>query len=67
MATVTITITAGNNAGSTFRKMAAQINKIAASVPDVNSTGASYVLTVDNSDNSVAITAGPTTTSKAYF
>ena len=67
MATVTITITAGSNAGSTFRKMAAQINKIAAVVPDVNSTGASYVLTVDNGDNSVAISSGPTTTAKAYF
>lgn len=67
MATVTVTITAGNNAGATFRKMGKQIQKMASNLPDVNSTGASYVLTVDNSDNSVAITAGPVTTSKHFF
>lgn len=71
MASVTITIPA--NVGSTnqeyetgnfLRHMAKQLNHLAASMPDKVSSGASTVLTIDNTASgtslgSVQITAGP--------
>lgn len=63
MATVTVTIPAGNETGAILRKLAANINQIAANVPDKVAGGASTVLTVDNGPAtgfvSVQITAGP--------
>lgn len=70
MATLTVTITAGAGAhpGERLRKMAKQIEKAASVVPDSVSTGASVVLTIDNSDPSVQITAGPyQNTAKLWF
>lgn len=61
MATLTLTFTAGSNAGASLRKLAATIEACASAVPDVNSTGASTVLTLDNGTGvcTVQITAGP--------
>lgn len=70
MATLAITITAGAGAhpGERLRKLAGQIEKAAQVVPDSVSTGASVVLTVDNSDPSVQITGGPyQNTTKLWF
>lgn len=63
MATLTITQTAGSEAGAILRRLANQIEKAAADVPDRVPTGASTVLTIDNAPAtgtaSVQITAGP--------
>lgn len=61
MATVTLTTTAGGNFGSNIRALAAALNKLAQDIPDVNSTGASSVLTIDNGSGfaKVTISAGP--------
>lgn len=64
MATLTITITAANgDAGQLLRRLAHQIEKAAAAVPDRVTTGASTVLTIDNAPSagvaSVQITGGP--------
>lgn len=48
MATLPITITAGNNAGASLRQLALAIQKAASVLPDTNPTGASVVLTIDN-------------------
>ena len=69
MATVTITIAAGANAGEKFRRLAKQIEKAAAVVPDNLSSGASTVLTIDNAVGtaSVQITAGPYQNTSAFL
>lgn len=64
MASVTVTWTAGQTAGSGIRGLANALNKIANDLPDANPTGASTVLTLDNATTSgekcsVQITAGP--------
>jgi hypothetical protein len=63
MASVTVTITAGSETGAILRRLAKQIDKMAATVPDRVSTGASTVLTIDNAPStgvvSVQLTAGP--------
>lgn len=63
MASVTVTWTAGQEAGAGLRRLAKQIEKAAGNVPDRNSSGASVVLTIDNALGShcgVAVT-GPYT------
>lgn len=67
MASVTLTVAAGGNAGAQFRQLAKAIEKAVAHVPDTNSTGASTVLTIDNGAGSlcgVQVTAGPYTGSQ---
>lgn len=63
IATLTITIAAGGNAGATFRKLAARIEQATRDMPDINSTGASVVLTIDNAPSvgvaTVQVTGGP--------
>lgn len=63
MATLTITVAANGNAGSIYRRLAAQIAQAARDMPDNPSTGASSVLTIDNAPSAgtatVQITAGP--------
>lgn len=61
MASLTLTFTAGSNAGASLRKLAKKIEECASTLPDVNSTGASTVLTLDNGSGvcTVQITAGP--------
>lgn len=70
MATLTVTMTAGTPSGSLLRRMAIQLEKIAGDIPDVTSTGASMVLTIDNAPSagtaSFQITAGPYTSSVYY-
>lgn len=65
MATLTITVAAGGQAGAAFRKLAQRINEAASALPDANPTGADTVLTIDNGPSSglasVQITAGPIT------
>lgn len=67
MATLTVTVAKGGEAGATFRKVAKAIRQVAADIPDANPTGASYVLTIDNAPAtgtvSVQVTAGPITSS----
>lgn len=67
MATVTITIAAGAQAGSKYRRLAKQIEKAVAAMPDEVSTGASSVLTIDNAPAtgtaSAQVTSGPYTSS----
>lgn len=67
MATLTVTIAAGSNAGERLRYLAKQLEKAASVVPDNQSTGASTVLTLDNADPSIQITAGPFTNSAKLF
>lgn len=71
MASVTITIAANANAGSVIRRMACQLEAIAAAMPDNPSTGASTVLTIDNAAGggagTVQVTAGPYQTSALPF
>lgn len=69
MASVTITIAAGGEAGAVFRRLAKQIEKAAANLPDRNPTGASTVLTIDNALGShagVSIT-GPIASSTTFL
>ena len=67
MATQTHTFAAGQHAGSRLRRMARAIERAAADVPDVVPTGASTVLTIDNTALSVQITAGPYQSGVKYF
>ena len=68
MATVTCTTTAGGNFGSNLRALAWGLQQLAASVPDVNATGASSVLTIDNGSGfaKVTISAGPYTNTTGF-
>lgn len=63
MATLAVTIPINGNAGAVLRKLASNIEVIAANIPDNNSSGASVVLTVDNAPAGgvvgVQITGGP--------
>lgn len=62
MASVTITFTAGSEAGAVIRQIAGALEKVASPLPDRNPTGASTVLTIDNAVGShcgVQITSGP--------
>lgn len=65
MATLTITIAAGSETGAVLRRLAKQIEKAAAGVPDKVSSGASTTLVLDNNPSggtvSVQITGGPYT------
>ena len=67
MATLAVTFTAGKETGALLRRLANAIQQASAGVPDVVSTGASTVLTIDNASAagtaSVQITAGPYTSS----
>jgi hypothetical protein len=69
MATLTVTFTAGSNAGAQLRRLAKAIELQAAACPDQGGSGASTVLTVDNAPSSgtvsVQITAGPYATTAA--
>lgn len=73
MATLTITITAADadgGAGEVLRKMAKQLQKAAAAIPDRTPTGASHTLVIDNAPAtgaaSIQVTGGPYT-SALYF
>lgn len=63
MATLTVTIPAGGQAGSVLRKLAKNLDKLASGMPDVVAGGASTVLTINNAPStgtvSVEVTAGP--------
>lgn len=63
MATLAITLAINTNAGAVLRRLASQIEKAAADVPDLNSSGASVVLTIDNAPGAgtatVQVTGGP--------
>ena len=48
MATLAVTITAGNNAGASLRALAKAIEKAASPLGDTNGSGASVTLTIDN-------------------
>jgi propanediol dehydratase large subunit len=79
MASVTITFPANTGStnqeyetGAQLRHLARQISKLAAGMPDKVSSGASTVLTIDNtasgrSVGSVQITAGPYQTAALRF
>lgn len=67
MSTLAITIPVTNgDAGALLRRLAQQIEKAAAPIPDRVASGASIVLTIDNAPSAglatVQITAGPYTT-----
>ena len=68
MATLTLTVAAGGNAGASFRKLGKTIERAVAEIPDVNATGASTVLTLDNGSGvcTVQVTAGPYTSTTVY-
>lgn len=63
MATLTLTFTAGSEAGATMRALSNAIEKAVGHMPDKNATGASTVITFDNAPStgtvSVQVTAGP--------
>lgn len=63
MATLTITLAKGSEAGATIRQYARALQKIAADMPDANPTGASVTLVIDNAPStgtaSFQITGGP--------
>jgi hypothetical protein len=63
MATLTITYAAGSETGAALRKLAKNIEAIAANVPDKVAGGASTVLTITDSGTggfaTVQLTAGP--------
>jgi hypothetical protein len=63
MASVTITLAAGSETGAILRRLAKQIDKMAATVPDKCHSGASSTIVVDNAPStgvvSVQITGGP--------
>lgn len=67
MATLPITIAKGSQTGALLRRLAMQIERMALDVPDIVSTGADTVLTIDNAPAagtaSIQITAGPYTSS----
>jgi len=60
MATVSCTATAGGDFGAQCRKLAKAIEKVAATVPDKNSTGASSVLVINDAVGFAKVTiTGP--------
>jgi hypothetical protein len=63
MATLAITIPANSETGAILRRLSRAIVRVSADIPDKVSSGASVVLTVDNSPSvgtaSVQITSGP--------
>lgn len=65
MATLTVSFTAGSETGALLRRLAKNIDRVAAGIPDKCSTGATTVLTIDNGPAtgvvSVQITSGPYT------
>jgi hypothetical protein len=67
MATLTVTIAAGANAGYVLRKLGQRLQEAAAGIPDTVPTGASTTLVIDNSPAtgvvSAQITGGPYTSS----
>jgi hypothetical protein len=70
MASAVITIAVPGNAGATLRKLAQQINRAASVLPDVNTSGASVVCTINDTPGggaiaSVAVT-GPYTSGTFY-
>jgi hypothetical protein len=69
MATVTCTVAAGGQFGSSLRSLAAALQKLAQDVPDGNPTGASSVLTIDNGTGfaKVTISAGPYTNTTGFI
>jgi hypothetical protein len=69
MATLDLTIAQGNQAGARLRRLASQIEKLAAQVPDNNAGGASVVVRIDNTAGSVcslAFQSGPYTGGPFY-
>jgi hypothetical protein len=66
MATLALTFAAGSETGALIRRLAMQLEMVANALPDRIPTGASTVLTIDNSPAagtaSVQVTAGPYTT-----
>lgn len=56
MASVTLTVASGGEAGAQFRQLAKAIEKASAQVPD-RVTGASTVLTIDNAAGSLCSVA----------
>jgi hypothetical protein len=68
MATVTCTSTVGTHFGSSLRALAHALEKLAATVPDNNATGASSVLTIDNGTGfaKVTISSGPYTNTTGF-
>ena len=70
VATLALTFAAGSETGAALRKLAKEIEVIAALLPDRMPTGASTVLTVDNAPGSasnavgVQLTAGPVTSTQ---
>lgn len=62
MATVVVTIAAGNEAGATIRRFGEAVQQAAMSLPDRNGSGASVTMTIDNAPStgtvSVAIAGG---------
>jgi hypothetical protein len=71
MATLDITIPINGYAGSVVRRWALQLEAIAQSLPDQNSTGASVVIRIDNNPSvgvgTVQAQAGPYTGSALSF
>jgi hypothetical protein len=67
MATLTVTIAAGANAGYVLRKLSQRLQEAASGIPDNVPTGASTTLVIDNAPSggsaSVQITGGPYTSS----
>lgn len=55
IATLAITIAAGGEAGAVFRRLSEAICQAAGDLPDRNPTGASAVLTFDNSPSSGSV------------
>lgn len=65
MASLTITLAKGTEAGATLRQFAKAIEHCAAGLPDANPTGSSTTLVIDNAPAtgtaSFQITGGPIT------
>jgi hypothetical protein len=59
MATLTVTVAAGGEAGNVYRRLARQIEKATSAMPDQVSSGASSTLTITDSPLGVQVTAGP--------
>lgn len=61
MATLTLTTTVPGEAGAQARRLAMVLMQVAATMPDRNATGASTVITLDNTVGycGVQVTAGP--------
>jgi hypothetical protein len=59
MATLTVTVAAGGEAGAVYRRLAEVIKIATAQVPDRTSSGASCVLTITDSPLQAQVTGGP--------